>query len=390
LVRKPSIEGGFPKRKPDTKLWEEVRHLAEGSANDRLRAVDISFDGYYKLPEDVDYLLLKLADSRQPEHVRIRIAEKVASMTALPTGLYFDLLKILDKDPSPGVKQIVGRETERVREMTKPAIEALAAFQKQMSLIGTISLSVRDEWFRSYQARVTEIVQALGGVEPFYPRDLQNTILDIGKIYEEQARTIARDVTSFYSSQDLLSIRGLEPSKRPKNPLIRKLSECPVGRAYWKEYQGICREVLEWLLVPPLSPPFEEVTTGSGLQKRDFIFPIPSDVAGFWYWIRLNHHSSAVIVECKNYTDFIPPNGVTVTSKYFGEKRCGLFGVLVTRKGLSNSAKKEQERLWLEDDKMIVCLSDEDLMKMISLRDSGHDTELVLDEKISRLRMSLE
>jgi hypothetical protein len=234
------------------------------------------------------------------------------------------------------------------------------------------------------------IQKQLRSVQPFYPRDLQTTILKVGKIYKEQAKIVTRDVTSFYSPQDLLSIREFKPSKRPENPLIRKLNECPAGQAYWKEYQGLCREILEWLFVPPLSPPLEDVGTKSGLQKRDLIFPIPYDVTGFWELIRLNYHSCALIVECKNYTDFVPSNEVVITSKYFGRKKCGLFGILVTRKGLSNSAKKEQERLWLEDDKMIICLSDEDLIKMINLRDGGQDAEMVLDDKIFQLRMSLE
>jgi hypothetical protein len=83
----------------------------------------------------------------------------------------------------------------------------------------------------------------------------------------------------------------------------------------------------------------------------------------------MSHSSLAVIVECKNYGKELPANQVVITSKYFGPKRLGNFGIILTRKGLSSSAKAEQKRLWSEESKMILCLNDADLTKMLELKE---------------------
>lgn len=83
------------------------------------------------------------------------------------------------------------------------------------------------------------------------------------------------------------------------------------------------------------------------------------------------------------------PNQVTITSKYFGEKRLGLLGVIVARKGLSESAKEEQKRLWMEDGKMILCLTDDDMLNMMSLKEAGDNPSKVIDNAIRLFRQSI-
>jgi hypothetical protein len=96
-----------------------------------------------------------------------------------------------------------------------------------------------------------------------------------------------------------------------------------------------------------------------------------------------------VIVECKNYAEPLQANQVTITSKYLGAKRMGLFGIIVCRKGFAESARKEQERLWMEEEKMIICLEDNDLLKMLELRETGEDPTKVIDSEIRLLRSSI-
>jgi len=58
---------------------------------------------------------------------------------------------------------------------------------------------------------------------------------------------------------------------------------------------------------------------------------MPYDAGDFWFWIMLTYKSLALIVECKNYSVPLRPNQVMITSKYFGEKRLGLFGIIMCR-----------------------------------------------------------
>jgi hypothetical protein len=95
-----------------------------------------------------------------------------------------------------------------------------------------------------------------------------------------------------------------------------------------------------------------------------------------------------LIVECKNYSASLGPNQVVITSKYFGEKRLGLFGIIACRKGLSESARREQERLWVDEGKMILALTDDDLNNLLSLKETGEDPLKVIDNAIRLFRQS--
>lgn len=142
-------------------------------------------------------------------------------------------------------------------------------------------------------------------------------------------------------------------------------------------------------LTEPLVEPEEESSTRDGSQRRDLILNIPYDAEKFWAYIRLAHRSVAVIVVCKNYAAPLQANQVTTTSKYLGAKKLGLFGIIVCRRGFSESARKEQERLWVQEDKMIICLCDNDLLKMLDLREKGEDPTKVIDKKIRLLQKSI-
>ena len=135
--------------------------------------------------------------------------------------------------------------------------------------------------------------------------------------------------------------------------------------------------------------PLEEKETKGGGQRRDLIFHIPHEVSKFWKWIMITYSSLALIVECKNCSSELVPNNVVISSKYFGGKRLSLFGLIVTREGLGETAKDEQKRIWLEEDKMIICLNDRDLVKMLELKDRDEDPSKVIDEAVRSFRQSL-
>jgi len=56
------------------------------------------------------------------------------------------------------------------------------------------------------------------------------------------------------------------------------------------------------------------------------------------------------------------------------EKGVGFFGMLIARNGVANGAANHAIiDQWVHSRKMIITLSNEDLIKMIRLRDSGGD-----------------
>lgn len=72
------------------------------------------------------------------------------------------------------------------------------------------------------------------------------------------------------------------------------------------------------------------------------------------------------------------------------EEGCGLFGLICTRREIQNSAKTALLGQWLHYRKMIVCLTDQDLINMLLLKEEGNDPNLIIKEKITSFRKGID
>ena len=79
------------------------------------------------------------------------------------------------------------------------------------------------------------------------------------------------------------------------------------------------------------------------------------------------------IIECKNYQQELTENELRITSIYLGKKKLTKLGVIVTRKGLHANSIREQENIWKDEDKMILCMNDEQLKKMVELKENEEE-----------------
>jgi hypothetical protein len=148
---------------------------------------------------------------------------------------------------------------------------------------------------------------------------------------------------------------------------------------------------LSHLFSPPLLPAKQRSRTEEGRQIRDIIIHIPHRVEnGFWYWIQFYYQAIAIIVECKNYNDVVPSTEITITSKYFNQHRLGNFGLLISRVDIGIPAKKELERIFTEENKMIIPLTDLDLMQMLKNKKQGIIPETIIDTKHREFREHLD
>lgn len=143
-------------------------------------------------------------------------------------------------------------------------------------------------------------------------------------------------------------------------------------------------------ICPPLLEPLEQSRTETGLHVRDLILISPIHQAVFWGYIRDKFDSSALVVECKNYCSPVEGNQIVISSKYLGKNRLGRFGIVCCRVFPASSAIKEVKRLWVEDNKLVLCLTDDHLIKMIELKGKNKTPEIVIDNAIHEFLRSLE
>jgi hypothetical protein len=170
--------------------------------------------------------------------------------------------------------------------------------------------------------------------------------------------------------------------------LIEELHSLPSGRTTWTSYQRLIARIFERLFVPPLSPPLSEVSDGDARNRRDIVLPNYSE-SGFWAFMRSRYAADFIVVDAKNNAEEVGKEEALQVLHYLKEDGAGLFGMIVSRKGLSEACGHALANHWIRHGKLVICLSDEEVVQMLRLKEAGAPPETVIRQAIEDFRLSL-
>lgn len=156
--------------------------------------------------------------------------------------------------------------------------------------------------------------------------------------------------------------------------LIKKLNECPKGKEGWKMYEDIGGEIFNFLFADTFrNYTFEyQSTTTDGIFRRDMVVNNTyKESPCFWQLVKDDYNSNLIIIDFKNYQHQLNQDEFYNPSKYMN-KLSGNFGIILSRDGLNDSAKKFQMKL-LEENKLLLCLSDANLIDLINQKTNGQN-----------------
>ena len=143
---------------------------------------------------------------------------------------------------------------------------------------------------------------------------------------------------------------------------IRQLEAISPGRKDARLYEKCVFEILCFLFEPELTEPELQSETGDRVQIRDIVF-FNDSTHRFWTMVRQEHNARNIVFELKN-TRSINNRHIDQLSGYL-TSTLGRFGVLVTRAKPPPSVIKKARLLYNSDRKVILILSDSDLIAMI-------------------------
>ena len=344
----------------DSKLWRRVQQDSRGEIPRRIQAVEDIYKNRGKLPPQSFDILRKLAHKSQPYEVRLFLA-KHFSISPPPTiGERSDLLRTLVED-SHG--ELAGIVTEEIRKFGQPPGDLLEFKERLDHLAINAASQPLSESGKSF----TPIFHSLDDI----------------------SQTLLARVSGYYPVSELKPL--LRPAKiKPRTTgeiLAEKLDKCTPGIDMWNDYQVLCKEILGYCLSPPLMEPEEQVNASGKLHRIDIVIHIPFSAKGLWNYI-LNRFGMAIVAECKNYLDELGENDVLISSKYLNPMGLTTLGLLLTRKGLNEGGIAAQHTLWNTNKLMIVCFNDNDLRKILELKESGDDPGKVIDDHIRNFLLS--
>ena len=169
--------------------------------------------------------------------------------------------------------------------------------------------------------------------------------------------------------------KHLEDAEKESNNtalLIRKLSNCAAGRENSREYEKICEDIIRYLFEANY---FNRLTSQHKTNDEHFRMDLigalkitqnnDESMHPLWQMLVQHYNSHFVVFEFKNYTDKIDQNLIYITEKYLFDAALRNVAFIISRKGFSDSAKFAAEGCLKEHGKLILDITQEDLMKML-------------------------
>lgn len=154
--------------------------------------------------------------------------------------------------------------------------------------------------------------------------------------------------------------------------LIQKLKDCKSGKECSSDYENICEEIIRTLFEANY---FNRLTRQHKTKDEHFRMDLigslkinqsnEDSMHPLWQMLVRHYNSHFVIFEFKNYSKEIDQNLIYITEKYLFDAALRNVAFIISRKGFSKSAKFAAESCLKEHGKLILDVTEEDLVKML-------------------------
>lgn len=182
--------------------------------------------------------------------------------------------------------------------------------------------------------------------------------------------------------------------KEPEPSWKERLDRIVPGQKQAVDYETLCVEFLKSVLNAYLTLWKTQERSNDGLYRFDLCCKIKMGAdknAEFFDTIQRYFNTKYIVFEFKNYNDPITQKEIYTTEKYLYEKALRKVAIIISRNGADEHAEQAARGCLRETGKLILCLSDSDLLRMNALGECGEgDPVDVFGEKLDALLIELE
>jgi hypothetical protein len=148
-----------------------------------------------------------------------------------------------------------------------------------------------------------------------------------------------------------------------------------------QEYERLCQNTVTFLFDPWLYGFESQAETSDGANRYDFICRIKTG-SEFWDAIRADFRTRSILFECKNYSEPITADQVYSTERYLFSGALRTVCLLISRKGPDDGCRRAAQGAMRESGKLVLLLSNAELIRMLQTKAEGDDPTTQLDEMI--------
>lgn len=172
--------------------------------------------------------------------------------------------------------------------------------------------------------------------------------------------------------------------------LQERLRKVPPGEEP-STYEKLCEEIMRYLFSENLEFFPSQRISNDGLYRFDYCAKIKhGNTNEFFDTIKNFFQTKYIVFEFKNYKDEITQKEVYTTEKYLYEKALRKVAIIVSRKGADTNAKKAIRGSLRESGKLIICLSDKNINKLIDIKNNKGEPGNHLEDLLDEMLMDLE
>lgn len=170
-----------------------------------------------------------------------------------------------------------------------------------------------------------------------------------------------------------------------------KIKKLMAAGSSFSAYEKICHEILTLLFKDCLKDCGQQYVSNDGLYRFDAIFKIKrNNGSEFFQTLMQFFNTQYIIFEFKDYTKQITQAEIYTTEKYLYTKALRSVAIIISRRGANANALKAARGALRENGKLIINLSDEDLVNMLQNKAGGADPSEYLAEFLDKLLIELE
>lgn len=287
-------------------------------------------------------------------------------------GIFKVILKFYSGD--------VGTETKLLAVGERISSITLADNENYIIIVGNIiSTKLKERMKRDFKIHIWDVKNLLWLFEEF------------PGIKSEFVSLLSYTISGVEPQETELNIFEKKPQKLYNLDLQERLRKIRPGKEEAQNYEILCAEILRYIFSEDLEFFEEQKKSNDGLYRFDYCGKIKvGQINKFFDTVRNFFNTKYIIFEFKNYSDEITQKEIYTTEKYLYEKALRRVAVIISRKGANVNAHRALRGSLRESGKLIICLSDEHINKLIEIKSNAGSPGDMLEDMLDEMLMELE
>lgn len=181
-------------------------------------------------------------------------------------------------------------------------------------------------------------------------------------------------------------VRAARKKKHDLTPLKKAIINCP--EANGPAFEKACQDAIEVVFDNEFNRWVRQNRVEDGFHKLDLL-GLLNPKHDFWVGLRNDFRTRYIVFEFKNYAEKISQNEIYTTEKYLFSGALRTVAVMIARNGEDRGATRARHGALREHGKLIILLTQDDLIKIIEEFELGEDHHAPLVDSLHDMLRSI-